>query len=69
MKSILTYFKRKFKRNEEMEYLNYIKELNPNLQNNINSWSSSVAKEMETQLLMLIDLQRKLHHIKKEGIK
>lgn len=66
MKSILTYFKRKFKRNEEMEYLNYIKELNPNLQNNINSWSSSVAKEMETQLLMLIDLQRKLHHIKKE---
>jgi hypothetical protein len=66
MESILTYFKRKFKRNEEMEYLNYIKQLNPNLQNNINSWSSSVAKEMETQLFMLIDLQRKLDHIKKD---
>ena len=67
MKSILAYFKRKFKRNEEMEYLNYIKQLNPNLQNNINSWSSSVAKEMETQLIMLIDLQRKLNDIKKEN--
>jgi hypothetical protein len=41
-----------------------MKELNPDLQKNINSWSSSVAKEMETQLFMLRDLQRKLNDLK-----
>jgi hypothetical protein len=71
MKAIFRFFKRKldaiklkFEKSDGMQYLEYMKELNPDLQKNINSWSSSVAKEMETQLFMLRDLQRKLDDLK-----
>jgi hypothetical protein len=68
MKSILNFFKRnksKMKRKYEEYY--GMSDLNPDLQKNINAWSSSVAKEMSTQLFMLKDLQRKIDEMKKSN--
>jgi hypothetical protein len=68
MKSILNFFTRKknqMKRKYEEHY--GMSNLNPDLQKNINSWSSSVAKEMETQLFMLIDIRKKLDEMKKSN--
>ncbi len=62
MKSILNFFKRK-----KGDY--GMSNLNPDLQKNINAWSSSVAKEMETQLFMLIDIRKKLDEMKKSNNK
>ncbi len=59
MKAIFNFFKKRKEEKERLEKL-YNSVLKPDLNKNIKSSFSSIAKEMEIQLNMLRDLQKKI---------
>lgn len=59
MKAIFNFFKKRKEEKERLEKL-YNSVLKPDLKKNINLSFSAIAKEMEIQLNMLINLQKKI---------
>jgi len=59
MKAIFNFFKKRKEEKERLEKL-YNSVLKPDLKKNIKLSFSAIAKEMEIQLNMLIDLQKKI---------
>ena len=59
MKAIFNFFKKRKEEKERLEKL-YNSVLKPDLNKNIKLSFSAIAKEMEIQLNMLIDLQKKV---------
>jgi len=67
MKAIFNYFKRKKEEKKRMtELYKKAESLKLDLPNIVNSWSSSVAREMEAQLFILKDLQKKIDEMEEK---